>query len=341
MHSENSYNQEVTALLQAQGNPGEFSPDCIIEIIHKPLGEKGEDAFAYSFEKKTVHTQAVFDGCGGAGSWQYTEFKNSTGAFIAAQSMAKNYMEWFNAAPAEVLNDAGKAGESFHTMAQNVLSDLKKSCAPMKVSGSMVKAFPCTASVALMAPDADELSLITMNIGDSRVYFLTPQMGLVQLTIDDSEGSPDPLESLRDSPPLSDMLNADKPFTMKTKQLSLTYPCAIICATDGVFGYLRSPMDFEYVLLNTLMHSGSFSQFEDAMKEEIKRVTGDDSICIMSFYGWGSFENVRKSLAKRLESLSALIRSLDAAMGTDSFDSVQEEIWKKYKKETVFDEMQG
>lgn len=326
---------------QAKEYSGQFSPDCVVEIIHKPLGEKGEDAFAYSFEKNTVHTQAVFDGCGGAGSWQYTEFEKSTGAFIAAQSIAKKYMEWFNATPEEVLNDAGKAGESFHIMAQNVLSELKNNCAPMKVSGSMVKAFPCTASVALMAQSADYLSLITLNVGDSRVYFLTPQTGLVQLTVDDSEGNPDPLESLRDSPPLSDMLNADKPFKIKTKQLSLTYPCAIICATDGVFGYLRSPMDFEYVLLNTLMQSSSFSQFEDALKEEIKRVTGDDSVCIMSFYGWGSFDNVRKRLAKRFESLSAIIQSLDTAMGTDSFDRVQEEIWEKYKKETLFDEMQG
>ena len=78
------------------------SLECIVEIVHKPLGEKGEDAFAYSFEKDTVHTQAVFDGCGGSGSWQYAEFKNATGAFVSAQSMAKAYLDWFNKLPPEL-----------------------------------------------------------------------------------------------------------------------------------------------------------------------------------------------------------------------------------------------
>lgn len=326
---------------QEKGYTGQLSPDCIVEIIHKPLGEKGEDAFAYNFEKNTVHTQAVFDGCGGSGSWKYAEFKNATGAFVAAQSIAKAYMEWFNATSAETLNDAKKAGESFGEMANNTLTGLKKSCAPMKVSGSLVKSFPCTASVALMMQNEDYLSLTALNVGDSRIYFLTPQSGLVQLTADDSEGNPDPMESLRDSAPMVEMLNADKPFTIKTRCLNLAYPCAVICATDGVFGYLRSPMDFEYLLYNTLMHSGSFAQFEDTLKEEIKRITGDDSTCIMSFYGWGSFDNVKKLLARRWEYLSGLIQSLDEAMETEDFESVLNNIWVNYKKQTLFDEMQG
>ena len=320
---------------------GQQHLDCIVEIVHKPLGEKGEDAFAYSFEKNTIHTQAVFDGCGGSGSWQYAEYKNATGAFVSAQSIAKAYMEWFNKAPAEVLNDSKKAGESFQVMAQDVLFNLKKKCAPMKVSGSLVRAFPCTASVALMTCDENYLSLTTLNVGDSRVYFMAPQTGLVQLTVDDSEGDPDPMESLQDSAPLSDMLNADKPFIIKTRHLSLTYPCVVICATDGVFGFLRSPMDFEYLILNTVMNSSSFSQFENTLKEEIKRVTGDDSTCIMSFYGWNSFDNVKKRLAKRYESLSSVIRSLDAVVGTKDFDNVLLEAWNYYKKQTLFDEMQG
>jgi len=315
--------------------------DCIVEIVYKPLGDKGEDAFAYSFEKPSVHTQAVFDGCGGSGSWQYAEYKKATGAFIAAQSIAKEYLAWFNALPPALLNDPDKTGKAFHDMSLKVLQGLKAECAPMTVSGSLVKAFPCTASIALMTPCEDYLSLTTMNTGDSRVYFLVPQIGLVQLTKDDSEGDPDPLESLRDSAPLSEVLNADKPYTVKTRRLGLTYPCAVICATDGVFGYLRSPMDFEYLMLDSLMRSESFAQFEETFRAEIVKVTGDDCACIMSFYGWGSFENVRKKLNARYQEVSSMISTLDAAMNTDAFEQVLDHTWTAYRKQTLFDEMQG
>ena len=313
--------------------------DCVVEIVHKPLMEKGEDAFAYSFEKDTVHSQAVFDGCGGSGSWQYSEYKNATGAFVAAQSMCKAYLDWFNMTPLEILADAKKAEESFHSMTVQTLTNLKRKCAPMKVSGSMVKSFPCTASIAITVPKDDYLSVITLNAGDSRVYFLAPKTGLVQLTVDDSEE--DPLESLRSNAPMSDMLNADNPFQIQYRQLSLTYPCAIITASDGVFGYVRSPMDFEYILLDTIMHSESYIQFENTLKCEIIKVTGDDSTCIISFYGWGSFEAVKRKLKKRYDYMQSVINTLDKAMKAGTLDGEIEIIWKDYRKQTLFNEMQG
>lgn len=314
--------------------------DCVVEIIHEPLKEKGEDSFAYSFEKKDIHTQAVFDGCGGAGSWQYAEYKNSTGAYIAAQSMAKADLEWFNHLSIEIAKDAIEAERSFHNMASHVLAGLKRKCAPMKISGSLVKAFPCTASVALMTSKENYLSLTTLNVGDSRIYFLSPQTGLVQLTVDDSQGDPDPLESLRDSAPMSDMLNADNPFVIKYRQLSLTYPCAIITATDGIFGYFRSPMDFEYVLLDAIMRSNSFAQFENTLKEAILSVTGDDSTCIMSFYGWNSYDNVKRKLAKRYDNVSSIVATIESSE-KGKLDETLESVWKEYRKQTLFDEMQG
>ena len=258
--------------------------DCIIEIVHKPLKEKGEDAFAYDFEKESMQTQAVFDGCGGAGSWEYPEYEDSTGAFIAAQSMCKAYLKWFTNASPSLFLDESKTKESFHNMAYNTLLELKNECAPMKIFGSLAKSFPCTASIAIEIPSADHLSVTVLNVGDSRVYYLTPKGGLVQLTVDDSEGEPDPLLSLRENAPMSDMLNADKPFQIKQHKLDLAYPCAIITATDGVFGYVRSPMDFEFILLDTIRQSNNYGMFEESFKHSIAERTGDDSTCIISFY---------------------------------------------------------
>lgn len=313
--------------------------DCIVEIVHKTLKERGEDAHAYSFERDDFHAQAVFDGCGGSGSWQYAEYDNATGAFIAAHSMCRAFLAWFDAASPEILRDAGKMEASFHEMAHSMLSDLKSHCAPMRVSGSLVRAFPCTASVAVMAPGEGSLSVIALNVGDSRVYFLTPETGLVQLSVDDCRE--DPMESLRTSGPMLDMLNADRPFNIKRRQLELKYPCAVITATDGVFGYVRSPMDFESMLLDAIMRSDSFAGFEDVFREKVVSVTGDDSTCVMSFYGWRSFNAVRKALWARHKTILSIVNSLDEAMEQDALDTALDKIWDEYRKTTLYDEMKG
>lgn len=321
----------------AQKSSQKKALDCVLEIVYKPMKEKGEDAFAYNFAREAVHTQAVFDGCGGSGSWKYGEFNNATGAFVAAQSMSKAYLEWFNTAPADILADAGKAGKYFHDMADHTLAELKRSCAPMKVSGSMVRSFPCTASITITIPQDKGLCVTALNVGDSRVYYLAPDTGLVQITVDDS--SEDPMETLRSSAPMTDMLNADNPFQVKTRQLHLDYPCAIMTATDGVFGYVRSPMDFEYLLLKAIEDSDCFARFEDTFKNMIVSITGDDSACIMSFYGWGSYQGVKEMVRRRYEYMRSLVDALDKAEKNGALDTVIDETWSDYRKQTLYDEM--
>ena len=68
--------------------------DHFAGVCYKPLGDKGEDAFAYDLSRSDVNALAVFDGCGGAGAWKYPEFKNATGAFVAAQKMAESFSGW-------------------------------------------------------------------------------------------------------------------------------------------------------------------------------------------------------------------------------------------------------
>ena len=325
----------------AETRRNQLKLDCFIEIVYKPLKEKGEDAFSYTFEAPAIHGQAVFDGCGGSGSWKYAEFKNATGAFVASHQMAKAFLEWFRAIDASKLQRTQELRASFQDMAWRELNRLKEQCAPMGVSGSLVKSFPCTASIALMAETENCLSVTTLNCGDSRVYFLAPETGLVQLTVDDADGNPDPMESLRDSAPMTDQLNGDKPFDVKAQHIALTYPCAVICATDGMFGFLRSPMDFEFLILQELMRADSFAQFEQSLQNKISAVTGDDSTCIMSFYGWGTLDNVKKKLKKRFEYMYGIVRALDAAMEAGRLDDELARVWREYRVQTIFNEMQG
>lgn len=312
--------------------------DCVVTVDYKPLGNQGEDAYCYDFTDAGLHAQAVFDGCGGAGAWRYPEYYDRTGAFVAAQTMARSFPEWLAALKGE-LPEPPALAESFRAAAKDALTELKQNAAPMGVSGTLVKAFPTTASVALMRPAAEGLELTVLNSGDSRVYFLTPDRGLVQLTKDDSRGHPDPMESLKESAPLSDMLNADKPFEVKAMRLTLPMPCAVLCASDGMFGFLRSPMDFEHLLLDELMRADSLSAFEKAVKAKIVAVTGDDSTCVMSFYGWGSLDAMKRSLAGRHRIVADLIAQMDAA-APDERDEVIHRLWADYKQNAIYDEAQ-
>jgi len=317
--------------------------DCLAEICYKPLGdEKGEDAYAYNIARDDLHTIAVFDGCGGSGAWKYPEFHHASGAFVAAQSMAKGYLGWFDSVSAEDLHDPDTLSQSFLDYSRDILTQLKQSCAPMGVSGSLVKSFPCTASAAVISQEQkDSIGITALNTGDSRVYCLVPGNGLIQLTKDDSRGNPDPLDSLRDNPPLSNMMNADKPYRVSVRQVVLPAPCAVICATDGVFGFVRSPMDFEYLLLKCILFSESAADFERQLQDEVVKITGDDSTCVAAFYGWGSYPEIKRSLEPRFRQVQGIINSIDKARTAEERESVIRAEWETYRKSTVYDEMQG
>ena len=312
--------------------------DAVAKIIHKPLGEKGEDAYCWDISRPDAHTFAVFDGCGGAGAWKDPEYMNATGAFVAAQKAAKNHLSWFRTfSPADV-ESPQILSQIYGRSCLQFLRQLKNECSPMGISGTLPKSFPCTASAALVTRGANDTILLTaMNAGDSRVFYLTPG-GLVQLTWDDLRKNPDPLENLMQNAPLSNMLNADVPFSVKIRQVLIKQPCAVLCATDGVFGYVRSPMHFEYMLLQALSQAETVSGFEDAFQREVASVTGDDSTCLAAFYGW---DGLRKSIRTRLEKIDEMIRFIHAASSTSESDERIRRCWAEYRRETIFDEMKG
>jgi hypothetical protein len=76
---------------------------------------------------------------------------------------------------------------------------------------------------------------------------------------------------------ISNAISADTDFRINHRRVPLRAPFVLVCATDGCFGYLRSPMHFEAMLLRTLMDAGSEEGWSTALQEEIAAVTGDDA----------------------------------------------------------------
>jgi hypothetical protein len=112
--------------------------------------------------------------------------------------------------------------------------------------------------------------------GDSRVYAFTPQ-GMHQLSIDDLRDPGDAMENLRHDSVISNAISADTEFHINHRRVALEAPFFLVCATDGCFGYLPTPMHFEELVLSTLASATSEEDWSARLQARISAVTGDDA----------------------------------------------------------------
>ena len=96
------------------------------------------------------------------------------------------------------------------------------------------------------------------------------------MSIDDLRQPKDPLENLRSDDALSNCICQDKPFHINVQQMSFNEPIIILSATDGCFGYLLTPMHFEYILLDCLMKSSNCKEWSEAIYKTLSPISSDD-----------------------------------------------------------------
>ena len=78
-------------------------------------------------------------------------------------------------------------------------------------------------------------------------------------------------------------------------------PCVVFCASDGCFGYIPSPMEFEFMLLDTLYQAASVAEWENAVSAFLADTSGDDYTLVAGVFGYGSFDALKESLHDRTE----------------------------------------
>jgi hypothetical protein len=113
--------------------------------------------------------------------------------------------------------------------------------------------------------------------GDSRVYVFDPDTGAHQLTRDDLRDRGDALVNLRQDSVVSNAMAADTDFVVHHHQVSLTAPFLAVAATDGCFGYVRTPIHFEHLVLSALRDSTDTDSWSELLQQRITAVTGDDA----------------------------------------------------------------
>jgi hypothetical protein len=311
---------------------------------------QGEDSDPIVRDGRELGLVGVFDGMGGAGGTLYeTPDGPRTGAYLAsrvARDIAEDRMlalldpEWNL--------DGRAAARDLQRSVKDALADtLEALNAPTSgLRSRLLRALPTT--MALMAlqrrdPRQGRWAGHVFWSGDSRVYVLEPEAGAHQLSRDDLRDRGDALTNLRQDSVVSNAMSADTEFTVHHHQVELAAPFLAVAATDGCFGYLRTPIHFEHLVLSALRDSTDTESWSQLLQQRISAVTGDDAS--LAVLGVGAdhaefrlvFADRTKDLEERcVDPLDQLVSEVDRAEqalveARHRHAALQTSLWSEYK----------
>jgi serine/threonine protein phosphatase PrpC len=313
------------------------------------IPDQGEDSDPILRDGPDLGLIAVFDGMGGAGGTVYdTPDGQRTGAYMASR-IARDVVEERMLSLLEPdwnLNGEAAAADlrrSVQEALRERLTELK--APPSGLRSRLLRALPTTMTVIALQrtqPGGSEWSCHLLWAGDSRAYVFEA-VGARQLTTDDLRDPGDAMANLTRDSVVSNALSADTDFHVNYRRVELHAPFVVTCVTDGCFGYVRTPMHFEHLVLSHLRSARSAAGWSAAMQQHIKAVTGDDAAMSMMGVGAG-FKEFQALLAPRVAELEAdfiqPIDDMDAAVRQAEQDlealrqrqrETTSQIWSRYK----------
>ena len=312
----------------------------------------GEDSDPILRDGRELGLVAVFDGMGGAGGTVYeTPDGPRTGAYLASR-IARDVVEERMVAllDPEWNLDGPATSRDLQRSVRRALADaLAGLNAPKSALRSrLLRALPTT--MALMAlqrrePREGRWAGHAFWIGDSRAYVFYPATGAHQVTRDDLRDAGDALVNLRQDSVVSNAMSADTDFVVNHRKVELTAPFLAIAATDGCFGYVRTPIHFEHLVLAALQESTDTRSWSRILQQRISAITGDDAA--MAVLGVGAdHEEFQRLFATRtaeldqrfvvpLDELEAEVGRAEQAVAEarSRHAGVQTSLWTEYKAE--------
>lgn len=281
---------------------------------------KGEDSWCYSFNEQ-AGLLGVFDGCGGSGAKIYQRLHSHTGAYLASRTVSNAVMRWFErACEGNGLSNAALEAQISESL--NACSAQAGQTAT-KLRSKLSRELPTTAAIWVVNMEGPCINATSISAGDSRTYLLD-ERGLMQVSVDDLRGE-DAMSDLYNSAPMTNVISAKQPIKLNYSAYTLTKPGILLAATDGCFGYLRSPMEFEYLLLNTLMQSKSPHQWHQIISHEIESIAGDDQSMAVAAFSYGSFTRMQQALSPRYNTLKIIVQGFDDEL------QCRNQAWESYK----------
>lgn len=337
---------------------------------HQPAGT-GEDAPPIATFRESPHGLiGVFDGLGGAGgeTIKFPDGSEHTGAWVASRRahdiVLEVYDELIIQTPAPPPAAAGRSGDLYDRktglpqirpqfdftaeLKRALQKGLIKYAAELHAGGSgllksrLIKTLPTT--MAICAYDLSSHEYMAIWAGDSRVYCLNPDVGLQQVTTDDLKTNADAMQNLTQDAIMSNCVSASADFVLQERRFPLPSACVLIAATDGCFGYVQTPLHFEYMLLSTMREARSFPEWEEHLKGAIIRVTQDDSTLAAVAVGWPDFAALQERFADRFQWCAKHVDALDARRGTvdrleaelgqarEELTTLTRDTWEEYRR---------
>jgi serine/threonine protein phosphatase PrpC len=315
------------------------------------IPDQGEDSDPILRDGPDLGLLGVFDGMGGAGGTVYeTPEGRRTGAYLASR-IARDVVEQRMLdllEPDWHLNGKAAARNLQHSVQQALKQRLQElNPAPSSLRSRLIRALPTTmALVALQRtqPSGPTWAAHVFWAGDSRAYVFESR-GASQLSTDDLRDPGDALANLRRDSVVSNAMSADTEFHINYRRVELRSPFLVVCATDGCFGYVHTPMHFEYLVLSHLLEARTTEAWSSALQAEIAAITGDDAA--MSTLGVGAdLKEFQTLFAPRVGELASdFIEPLDELSGAvtraeqelQALQSRQLEVmterWNRYKSE--------
>lgn len=278
-----------------------LSLDFVMSFCRDKIPGHGEDSYCYSF-CDIAGLLGAFDGCGGAGARKHDYYSGHTEAYMASRFCAGAFYDQFRKLfPCnQTADNLTKAVFAPQTAQRLIDFGPPKDETGFQIKGSSVRTLPSTAAVALIQQGADGSMLVTaIWAGDSRVYIMD-SLGLAQLTVDDTTVS-DPMVNIYEDGILKNILCSDKPVKLHCKTITMNEPFIVFSATDGCFGYLSTPMEFEGVLLETLLKTKCVADWERELVHTLGSIAGDDHTLCLAAYGYGNYATLQKSFVRRYE----------------------------------------
>jgi len=271
--------------------------------LHDKLGEDAEPLI----EDMLI---GVFDGMAGAGCIKFEDKDGMqiTNAYKASRLVRDCVQTFYKDCKEDicsVFDDQGKLDAVIKSLVEKLLCDLgcyadeNKLTSMVKIRSTLIKLLPTTMAVAVVRDNGNSIDVLCLWAGDSRCYIMSPQDGLQQLTKDDLKMPNDAMQNTISDSPMSNYVHLPLSGDHKTPQFKINgkvyknihKPYIVFVATDGCFGYVKSPMSFEYLILKSLEkthNSGmGLSSLGSIIKEAlIDLPTSDDcSLAGMVFAG--------------------------------------------------------
>jgi serine/threonine protein phosphatase PrpC len=247
------------------------------------IADHGEDSDPILRDGPDLGLLAVFDGMGGAGGTVYeTADGPRSGAYLASR-IARDVVEqrMLQLLVPDWNLKGGAAAEDLRRSVQEALQErLDELKAPRSgLRSRLLRALPTTMAMIALQRSHRSGSRWLCHVfwaGDSRAYVFEPD-GARQLMTDDLREPSDAMANLRRDSVVSNAISADTDFHVNYRRLELEGPFVLVCATDGCFGYLPTPMHFEHLVLAPLTRTRGVEAWSEAVQREISAVTGDDA----------------------------------------------------------------